>query len=581
MAQTQSHQLPPTQSFSPPASNPSPGAPSPSPVGGAAPPPKRQRLSPHPQSQSPYQSPGFATPQPLQAASPVNGTSVNGMAHALASAPAGSMGPPQRPAEKEKPTDTAELTDVLASSGIDVKEEEAALTRSYANTSQQPQQLHVNTSFSQPTPGAISPAVSFNESSQHRQPYPQNSFYGADTSSQRPSPYKPVEVAPEDEKLREDGRASHREQYHMQSSFLFTKLVERRLQKRGNDIGVRIPTEGILTAVPGRAEPVEVSGPDGSSVVRNGNTLLNMEAPLVDIISLLSLSCEERLRTVLDNSSALAYNRQSNSHGVVPSDWQELAAESTASSDTLKNGTESGTGPKTSPLKRTNSMVEQSTGAKSTAPPAFAQKARKFMEKDSSYEEGRAAKRARRSANAILGSDSVRSESVGPATSGASTPAGTGSERAPDVEKKVNKKEMKKQAEAKATEAVQHQHAVETARMATSSITSGVRFGGKKKEYNWLKKPALGGSGFSTPSRINTAVGNATPDSGGTPGASGFTKRSGLSAQALRGLGDWREDGEKGKGVQIRDILYMLELDGRGVKNVQRGYSQETKEDRE
>lgn len=218
------------------------------------------------------------------------------------------------------------------------------------------------------------------------------------------------------------------------------------------------------------------------------------------------------------------------------------------------------------------------TSVKSTDPPVFAQKARKFMDKDSSYEEGRAAKRARRSANAILGSDSVRSGSVGPTTSGASTPAG-GNEKAPDVEKKINKKEMKKQAEAKATEAVQHQHAVETARMATNSLTSRVRFGGKKKEYNWLKKPAVGGSAFSTPSRINTNVSSANPDSGGTPG--GASGRGGLSAQATRGLGDWREDGEKGKGVQLRDVLIMLELDGRGVKNVQRGYSKDMKEDRE
>lgn len=203
------------------------------------------------------------------------------------------------------------------------------------------------------------------------------------------------------------------------------------------------------------------------------------------------------------------------------------------------------------------------------------------MEKDSSYEEGRAAKRARRSANAILGSDSVRSGSAGPGTSGASTPTGAGSERAPDVDKKMNKKEMKKQAEAKATEAVQHQHAVETARMATNNLTSGRLFGGKKKEYSWLKKSTIGGSGFSTPTRTNTNASGANTDSGGTPGATGASRRGAPSSQAVRGFGDMREDGEKGKGVQIRDVLIMLELDGRGVKNVQRGYSRDVREDRE
>lgn len=352
MAQTQSQQLPPSQSFSPPVSNPSPDAPSP--VGGVAPPPKRQRLSPLPQSQSPYPSPGFGTPQPPpQSGSPVNGTSVNGMAHALASAPAGSMGPPSRPAEKEKPTDTAELTDVLASSGIDVREEEAELTRSYANASaQQPQQLHLNTSFSHSTTGTISPVVSFNEPSQHRQPQFQNSFYGVDTPNQHSSPYKPVEVAPEEETLREGVRAGRREQFPLQSAFLLTKLVEQRLQKRGGDLGVRIPADGVFNPVPGRTQPVEVTGPDGSSVVRGGNTLLNADAPLAGIVSLLSLSCEERLRTVVDHSAALAYNRQKHSHGLVPSDWNELAVESTVSSDTLKNGLESMTGARNVSLKR-------------------------------------------------------------------------------------------------------------------------------------------------------------------------------------------------------------------------------------
>lgn len=278
---------------------------------------------------------------------------MNGMAHALASAPPGSMGPPSRPAEKEKPTDTAQLTDVLASSGIDVREEEAELTRSFVNSSnQQPQPLHINTSFAHSTPGTISPAVSFNEPSQHGQPQFQNSFYGSDTPSQLPAPYKPVEAQSEEEKQREDGYASQREQYHLQSSFLLTQLVEKRLKKRGADLGVRIPTEGLLTAVPGHARPIEVSGPDGSSIVRNGNMLLSKEAPLVDIISLLSLSCEERLRTIVDNSSALACNRRDHSHGVVPPDWNGLAVEPTVSSETLKNGLEGVSDPKTVPLKR-------------------------------------------------------------------------------------------------------------------------------------------------------------------------------------------------------------------------------------
>lgn len=278
------------------------------------------------------------------------------MAHALASAPPGSMGPPSRPAEKEKPTDTAELTDVLASSGIDVREEEAELTRSYAPPSihqtQKPQQLHLNTSFAQTAPGTISPAASFNEPSQHGQKPLQSSFYGSDASNQPPAPYKPVEVPTEEEKQEEDTNLSRRAQYHLQSPFLATQAVERKLQKRGVELGVRIPIDGVLNAVPGHARPVEVTGPDNSSVVRNGNTLLSLDAPLVDIISLLSLSCEQRLRTVVDNSAALANNRRNHSHGVVPPEWSDLAVESTVSSETLKDGTEGVSASKPVPSKR-------------------------------------------------------------------------------------------------------------------------------------------------------------------------------------------------------------------------------------
>lgn len=199
------------------------------------------------------------------------------------------------------------------------------------------------------------------------------------------------------------------------------------------------------------------------------------------------------------------------------------------------------------------------------------------MNKDASSEEGRATKRARRSADAILGGENSRAGSIGISTPGAVTPTGQVSDRAPDTERKATKKEMKK-AESKITGAVQHQHAVETARMATNNLTSGVMFGGKKKTYSWLTSsaPTASRSGFSTPTRINTNTGgsgaNAAGKGGAGPGAG--NKPTG------RRLGDWREDDkERGAGIQIRDILLMLEVDGKAVKHLQKAYSKETKED--
>lgn len=143
-------------------------------------------------------------------------------------------------------------------------------------------------------------------------------------STSRPTPAEPA--AAEDEKLRQDTAASRRTQYPLQSSFLFTAMVEDRIQKRAYDLGVRMPAQGVYRPFPGRAAgPVEVTGPDGSSVIRTGKTLLTQNAPLGDILSLISLACEERLRSVIDHSYTIASNRRANSHGAVPLQWSDVA----------------------------------------------------------------------------------------------------------------------------------------------------------------------------------------------------------------------------------------------------------------
>ncbi|KAL6236993.1 hypothetical protein BDW75DRAFT_229098 [Aspergillus navahoensis] len=563
MAQTQQFQ----QSFSPPGSSPSPA---PSPMNGSVPPPnKRQRLSPHPQSaQSPYASPSFGTLQlPQNQSFAVNGTNTNGIAQSPAPPPPGTMGPPSRPVDK--PTDAADLTDVLASSGIDVREEEAFLTSSYSGPGvqaqqqprpqqppppQQPQAPPVNTSFASQasTTGTASASASFSESSHYKPSGSQDSFY-TEPSTQPPAPF----VGP-NQPTREDTEAARRAQYHLQEPFLLTKVLEQRLQRRGFDLGVRIPAEGLFHPVPGRPQPIEVTGPDGSSVVRTGQTILNQEgAPLVDILNLMSIACEERLRTVIDYASSLARSRRAHSHGMIPIEWMDLAL----TSDKNANGETNG--PQALSLKRplpdTQSTVK-----------LLSDRYRFLVDKDASYEEARAAKRAKRSASAILGdSGTPRPDSVDVSGSGASTPIG---ERAPSIGKGgLTKKEARKLADAKQNEAQQHQQSVETARMATQTMMSGGMFG-KKKSYSWLQRGPTAGSGFSTPSRINPPTSSASAEQAARPGepATVPTKR----------LGTWREDKDKGSGIQVRDILFMLESDGRAARHIQKAYSKDLKEDK-
>ncbi|KAF7589239.1 hypothetical protein BBP40_004582 [Aspergillus hancockii] len=559
MAQTQPQQF--SQSFSPPGSSPSPGAASP--VNSGVPPPlKRQHLSPLPQS--PYASPSFGTLQlpPQNQALPINGTPVNGVGQQTPAPPApGTMGPPSRPVEKA--TDAAELTDVLASSGIDVREEEAFLTSSYSAPGaqvqqpprpqppqplpQQQSQPPLATSFTSQA-STVSTQPSFIESSPYKPQTTQDSFY-SESPAPAPTPFKDP-----NEPTREDTEAARRAQYPLQEPFLLTKVLEQKLQRRGFELGVRIPAEGLFHPVPGRPQPIEVTGPDGSSVVRTGQTILNQEgAPLVDILNLMSIACEERLRGVVDYSSTLSRSRRAHSHGVVPADWKDVAH-----SASVPNGT----GDKTPSQKRPHSVIEQPVTK------SLAEKYRMLMEKDSSSEDSRAAKRAKRSASAILGeSGTTRAESVEIPGSGASTPIG---EKAPIIDKKgISKKEARKLQDAKASEAQQHQQSVETARLATNSMLSGRMFG-TKKSYSWLNRGAATNSGFSTPSRVNPVTPTASSEKTGREPTVVPTKR----------LGFWREDKDKGSGVQVRDILFMLELDGRGSRHVQKAYSKDLKEDR-
>ncbi|KAJ5100054.1 hypothetical protein N7532_007055 [Penicillium argentinense] len=504
------------------------------------------------------------------------------MAQQAAPPPAapGAMGPPSVP--PSRPVDASELTDVLASSGIDVREEEAFLTHSFggrnaqaqtpARGPQHQQPPTVNTSFtSQPTTtGTLSASSSFSETPHAKPTIPQGSF-PAESSSQDTGSIK--------EPSREDSEAARRSQYHLQEPFLLTKLLEQRIQKRGFELGVRIPSEGLFHPVPGRPQPIEVTGPDGSSVIRTGQTILNQEgAPLVDILNLVSLACEERLRGVVDYSSSLARSRRAHSHGVVPTEWKDVAKPLGPA-----NGNTATPSKRVYPYKvpiRTDGVTvlthpvslgpHSDVETESTKPTA--ERCRGLVGKETSIENKRATKRTKRSTNAILGeSAGIRAESNDPTGSAPSTPI---ADRAPGFDKKsMSKKEARKMIDSKESEAQQHKQSVETARLATNSMLSGRMFGAKKS-YSWLK-PGGSSSGFSSPARPAPA----TPTPGGEKSAKG---RSGESTpgQAKRRLGTWREDQEKGAGIQVRDVLFMLEVDGRGTKHVQKGYSKDPKEDR-
>ena len=203
----------------------------------------------------------------------------------------------------------------------------------------------------------------------------------------------------------------------------------------------------------------------------------------------------------------------------------------------------------------------------------IAEQCRILIEKERASEEARAAKRAKRKADATGDDNSMNKAATADISSPSpGTPVGTPGGTLAGLDKKtISKKEAKRQMDARVSEAQQHQQSIETARMATSSFLSGTRFG-SKKNYSWLTKGNTSGSGFSTP-----RAGISTPSGGGDKTAKPGDAKTTV---ANKKFGEWREDHEKGAGIQLRDILYTLEQDGRAMKHIQKAYSRDPKEDR-
>lgn len=165
--------------------------------------------------------------------------------------------------------------------------------------------------------------------------------------------------------------------------------------------------------------------------------------------------------------------------------------------------------------------------------------------------------RLRRRLGRTPGDGTPRQNSVAPATPGSVAP------ETPD--KGSTKKEQGKKAQAKANEAASH---------AAANVTTATFLGGggglfgKKKKYSWMTGGGGPGSGASTPGR---AAAQGLPGTPGTPAANQGPEK--LTVDGVKRMGTWREDQEKGKGIQIRDWVATLEQDGREKKALQRAYT--------
>lgn len=168
-------------------------------------------------------------------------------------------------------------------------------------------------------------------------------------------------------------------------------------------------------------------------------------------------------------------------------------------------------------------------------------------------EEERLKKRAARA----LGKDQSRQGSVIPGTPGSVAPDPT--------EKPPTKKELKKAKDSKTSDAASHA----AANLTTAQFLGGggSLFGKKNKKYSWMNGGGSA-SGASTPGRLMTQGLPGTP-----AGAVVSVAPERLTVDGARRLGTWREDKEKGMGIQIRDWITVLEEDGREKKALQMAYA--------
>ncbi|KAF4954677.1 hypothetical protein FGADI_5144 [Fusarium gaditjirri] len=478
------------------------------------------------------------------------------------------MGPPQRPAERPTKDYEYDVTDSLAGTGIDLRAEEQYMNDLYA------------TGFDEARTGFA-----------HQPPGPKSSFYGAGPVNQ---PAQSVPDQPQDHFAAQQAERAWSESsmrlalqrtQEISDPFLLVALLHRRadkisrehhlalnldLKNNSQTMGkMRLPEQFPAPKVTVKVTP----GPD-STMVHTTGSYIPHDAFLVDQLALMSIATKQRLRELVEDAHVVATNRQKTSHGDIPEEWTPAAAPMNAeplepieTPAEAVNGVEgapveSANGDSTNPLKRSSDAA----GLTNVAPPLKLPKVSSYMtttmrdlaRQERDWEEARLRKRQKRKDGIPdSGATISRAGSVAPGTPGAV---------APEAPKAMTKKEMKKNQQMKAAEIDSHQ-----SQNTTSSLFAG--FGGKSglfgkkkagKTYDWMTR----GSGTSTPTRNVPGAGKGPGGLGAVPAPANMA----MTTEGRNRLGTWREDKEKGRNIQLRDWVSVLERDGREGKALQKAY---------
>lgn len=476
------------------------------------------------------------------------------------------MGPPQRPAERPTKDYEYDVTDSLAGTGIDLRAEEQYMNDLYSN----------NFDISDARTGFA-----------HHPPGPKATFYGAGPANQPAQPT--LDHSQEQFMLQQAERAwsessmrlALQRTQEINDPFLLVAMLHLRAEKiaREHHLMLNLDLKNnnqsmgkmrLPEQFPQPKVTVKVTPAEGSTTVSTTGSYIPHDAFLVDQLALMSIATKHRLREMVEDANAIAVNRQKTSHGDVPEEWAPAAAPMNAEPlgpiDAEKDGSgvNGGEGDGENALKRSSDAA----GLGNNPPPKKLPKIsshmtttmRELARQEREWEEARLRTRQRRKDGIPeSGNTTSRAGSVAPGTPGSV---------APEPEK-LTKKEMKKNQAMKAAEANSHANQNITSSMFAGLGGKGNLFGKKKtgKTYDWMNV-GRGGSGPATPARSSTGPGKGPGGSAASPSQASMA----MTTEGRNRLGTWREDKEKGKNIQLRDWVIVLERDGREARALQRGY---------
>ncbi|KAI1269724.1 hypothetical protein F5Y18DRAFT_414607 [Xylariaceae sp. FL1019] len=309
------------------------------------------------------------------------------------------------------------------------------------------------------------------------------------------------------------------------------------------------------------------TGP-GGAIVQTAGSFIPKDSFLVDQIALLSIATREHLKDLLTDANDVAISRQTSSHGFVPPEWMDVAdvpapKVNGSLAEGPRIGADSAVSPGANPLKRSSDQISndkvRTSGITEIGPNHLVESVVGAGKQTQDGEEGRLKKRQKR---VEKGADKEKEGGEAGSRSGSIAPGTPGGLEGGEA-KLMTKKEGKKAAA----------KAAENASSTTVNTTLSLFTGGKKKKYSWMTSGADAGSGASTPK------GTSKPGLGGSGSIGAKTARGPLTKPSVSHLGQFREDGEKGKNIQLRDWVIILEDRKTDPHVLQSAYDQLDKSD--